>query len=231
MGQVNNHISSSDISVYLLAENRLLRESLAHLLQKRAGIRVVGISPYAESPVEQIAATDCEVLLMDSLPRAPQTIFLHRLCKQLPRIKIVLFGMNEDPDVFLRSVYLGVSGYVLKDASAGEIVAAVRCVAQGEAACPPRLWMTLIQHLSHESRRKPRSTEHLGSARCSLTHRQFQLLDLVEKGMTNKEIAADLNLSEFTVKNHMRRIMRQLDAGDRYEAVDVIRANGIPPNA
>jgi DNA-binding CsgD family transcriptional regulator len=64
-----------------------------------------------------------------------------------------------------------------------------------------------------------------------LTHRQSQLVALVARGLTNKEIAANLNLSEFTVKNHLRRIMKQVDVDSRHEAVDVIRASGFLPGA
>ena len=113
---------------------------------------------------------------------------------QNPEIKILLFGMDEDPEIFLHAVQLGIRGYVLKDASAAEIIAAVRAVARGEASCPPRLCLTLIQHVSNEYRSKPKSASALGTDKNSLTHRQLQLMHLVAQGLTNKEIAANLNL-------------------------------------
>lgn len=231
MGQINHEASPSEVKVYLLAENRLLRETLARLLQKRAGISVVGVSRYHESVLREVAAAPCDILLADCLSDPEESTLLRELFEDAPQIKVVLFGMDEEPALFLRSVYLGVSGYVLKEASAAEILAAVRGVAQGEAACPPRLCMALLQHVAHEYRENPRIAAHPGTAKGSLTYRQLQLVDLVEKGLTNKEIAASLNLSEFTVKNHLRRIMRQVDAEDRHEAVDVIRASGFLPVA
>jgi len=104
-------------------------------------------------------------------------------------------------------------------------------VAHGEAACPPKLCMTLIQHLSREYRQKGKVSSEQCSAKRALTYRQLELMDLVARGMSNKEIAANLNLSEFTVKNHMRRIMKQVDADDRHEAVHLIRASGFLPHA
>ena len=68
-----------------------------------------------------------------------------------------------------------------------------------------------------------------GGVKYCLTRRQLELIRLVERGLTNKEIAANLNLSEFTVKNHLRRIMKEVDADDRHEAVDAIRASGLLP--
>jgi DNA-binding NarL/FixJ family response regulator len=223
--------SSSGINVFLIADNRLLRETLARLLQKRAGIGVVGVSRGAASAWEEIAASHCEIVLTDCLTSDRDTSLVSELFEHLPQIKVVLFGMDEDPDVFLKFALLGVGGYVLKDASAAEIISAVRGVAQGEAACPPKLCMTLIQHLSREYGQRPRISSQQGSGKRLLTHRQLELMDLVAKGMSNKEIAANLNLSEFTVKNHMCRIMKQVDADDRHEAVDVIRASGFLPNA
>jgi DNA-binding NarL/FixJ family response regulator len=116
---------------------------------------------------------------------------------------------------------------VLKDASATELISAIRGVAQGEAACPPKLCMALFQSMARAHREKPAEVRSPPRARFGLTYRQLQLVALVARGLTNKEIAASLNLSEFTVKNHLRRIMKQVDADDRHHAVDVIRAGGL----
>jgi len=141
-------------------------------------------------------------------------------------MKVLLFGMNEDPDVFLEAVYLGICGYLLKEASAAEIVAAVRAAVRGEATCPPSLCMSLIQHLSKKRQEKLETSDPQNGDRKALTPRQLQLIQLVAKGMTNKEIAETLNLSQFTVKNHLRRVMRQIEAASRSDAVELIRASG-----
>jgi DNA-binding NarL/FixJ family response regulator len=88
--------------------------------------------------------------------------------------------------------------------------------------------MTLIQHVASVARTHPKLPEQEGVLRPSLTRRQLELVGLVARGMTNKEIAASLNLSEFTVKNHIRRIMKEVDADDRHEAVAMVRAHGLP---
>jgi DNA-binding NarL/FixJ family response regulator len=217
-------------NVYLVAEHRLLRETLVRLLRKRADIRVVGESRHLDSRSEQIIAANCQVLLLDSLT-ANITKLLDDLYDKAPQIKIVLFGMDEDPQIFLIAVRLGVSGYVSKEASAAEIIAAVRAVAQGEAVCPPKLCMTLFQHAASEFRKQPVITDREARIKFGLTHRQSQLVALVARGLSNKEIAASLNLSEFTVKSHLRRIMKQVNAESRFEAVDMMRANGFLPDA
>lgn len=230
MAQANGERASSSLSVYLIAENRLLREALVRLFQNRAGICVVGESRYSESASEQVAASQCDVLLLDSTAATLATTLIDELNENAPEIEIVLFGMDEDTDGFLRAVRCGVRGYVLKEASSAEIIAAVWAVAQGGAICPPRLCLSLFQFVSEESRQRSAMADHQACIKLGLTYRQRQLVSLVARGLTNKEIAANLNLSEFTVKNHIHRIMKQVHAGNRQEAVDVVRAGGLIPS-
>jgi DNA-binding NarL/FixJ family response regulator len=214
------------VSIYLVAENRLLREALQRLLQKRSDLAVAGDSDSPEAAARDITSNPCHVLLSDSLP----LLCAIRLICQPPKQpqgsapRIVLFGMNEDRELFLRAVHAGVTAYLLKDACAADVIAAIRSVARGEAVCPPRLCLALFQHVFKHSF-QPRNTTAL-EPRFNLTRRQQELVELLFQNLTNKEIAAKLNLSEFTVKNHVRRIMRQLEATNRYEAVEMIRANG-----
>jgi two-component system, NarL family, response regulator DegU len=154
MAQKNSEGSSSSISVYLVAENRLLREALVRLFQNRVGISVVGESRYSETAREHIAASQCDVLLLDSTAATLATTLIGEPQENAPDIKIVLFGMDEDTDGFLRAVACGVRGYVLKEASSAEIIAAVRGVAQREAIRPPRLCTSLFQFVSQQSHQR-----------------------------------------------------------------------------
>jgi DNA-binding NarL/FixJ family response regulator len=181
--------------------------------------------------MEKITASQCGVLLLDSPTTAHATSLIDELRERAPQISVVLFGMDEDFDCFLRAVRSGVRGYLLKEGSSAEIIATVRGVAQGEAICPPKLCAPLFQLVSQEFRQRSGGADHEAGTNFGLTYRQRQLVLLIAKGLTNKEIAASLNLSEFTVKNHVRRILRQVDAQTRYEAVDVIRASGFLPSA
>jgi DNA-binding NarL/FixJ family response regulator len=231
MAQADSERLHSSISVYILAENRLLREALVRLFQNRAGISVFGESRYSDSATEQIAASHCDVLLLDSTAATLATTLIGELNESAAEIKIILFGMDEDPDSFLKAVRCGVCGYLLREASSAEIIAAVRGVAQGEAICSPRLCMSLFQFVSRASRQRPEMADQRAYIKLGLTYRQRQLMTLVARGLTNKEIAANLNLSEFTVKNHIHRIMKQIHAENRQEAVDVVRAGRFLANA
>jgi two-component system, NarL family, nitrate/nitrite response regulator NarL len=214
-----------DVNLYLLGENRLLRDTLARLLRKRPAIKVVGVSRNSETVCDTILASNCEIVLTDCFDTDSRLELLSRLVGRVPGIRLLLFGMDNDADLFLRAVCLGISGYLLKDASLSQIVAAVHAAARGEAACPPNLCMALFQHVSKLRAETPSNANLLVCSQKSLTGRQRQLLELIAKGLTNKEIATNLHLSEFTVKNHVRRIMRQADAQNRHEAVALLLAN------
>jgi DNA-binding NarL/FixJ family response regulator len=218
--------SSSSTNVYVVAENRLLRETLVRLFRKRGDLCVVGENSYSGSTPEHVASAQSDLLLLDCFnPNHKSDDLICDLRESVPHIKVVLFGMDEDADIFLQAVRLGINGYVLKNASAAELTDAVRGVAQGEAVCPPKFCKVLFQAIASESSQKAAIEEQRAGMRFELTQRQRQLMSLVAMGLSNKEIAANLNLSEFTVKNHIYRVMKQVDAQNRHEAVHLIRAS------
>ena len=211
--------------VFILAENRLLREALTRILSKKSDIRVAGACAFSPQIVEQIAATAPDVLLSDS---AAVTLSRLRLVPEVrnavPGLKVVMIGMDADRDTFLRAVQDGVVGYVLKDASAIEVAAAVRSVASEEAVCPPQLCLALFEHFATQCSHQPLFHIRRG---LGLTRREQQLVQMIGSGLTNKEIATQLNLSEQTVKNHVHRMLRKLGATDRLAAVEMCRTEGM----
>ena len=222
----NSSAKSTDVKVFLATENRLLRDTLARLLRKQTGILVAGVVANAENVSGQIVESGCDIVLADYSPSSSNSHSLRNLHEENSHFKIMFIGMDDDPESFLKAILLGAIGYVLKDASALEIVAAIRRVGQGEAICPPNLCMVLIEYIWSEERRNLQCARSTGANGNRLTHRQVQLMNLVADGLSNKEIATSLNLSQFTVKNHLRRVMRQVEATNRYDAVEMIRASG-----
>jgi len=216
-------VLSSSIRAFLLIENRLLREALVRLFRKRSDLDVVGQgSPTDETPLGTIAS-QCNVLVGDSF--LPSRFLASWTSKGGMRdtCKIVLVGMEPDEGQFIASVRSGVTGYLLQDASASDVVGAVRAVFRGEAVCPAQLCSVLFRFVAQMSTEMPLPDS---PPKPDLTLRQQQLVTLVAKGLTNKEIASQLNLSEFTVRNHIHNILKQVDASSRSEAVETIRAYG-----
>jgi len=207
------HPHKDVVAVFLLAENRLLREALIRLLSKKDDIRIVGSGSNSSQALQQILAAAPKVIVLDSVSKALSHDGIIRQLRQArPETKVVMIGMEADEGVFLRMVREGVLGYVLTDASAAEVWRAIRCVAAGEAVCPPSLSVSLFQFVAN-------SQSTLPGLRLQKTQdfspRQQQLAQLIRQGFSNKELAAQLNLSEQTVKNHVHRMLRKVGAADR----------------
>jgi two-component system response regulator DevR len=205
--------SKAIAEVFLLAENRLLREALIRILTKKTDIRVVGAAPYSPTAQEQIVAARPNIVLLDSVgPVFSEARLVSNLHASLPGVRIAMIDMDLDQRTFLRAVREGVVGYILKDASAAEVAGMIRAVASGEAVCPPVLSMTLFSVV--QGRLVPGPTSR------ALSRREQGLVALLRERLTNKEIAARLNLSEQTVKNHVHRILRKVGAPDRLAIIN-----------
>lgn len=204
--------------VFLLAENRLLREALIRLLTKRTDIRVVGATSYSPAVHEEIVSARPDIIVLDStgldLSNASLIPTLHAA---IPNLRVVMVDMDPDETTFLMAVREGVVGYVLKDASAVELTATIRAVAAGEAVCPAELSMILFRSVARHMRAS--STISWG-ADLGLSRREQQMVELLRERLTNKEIAARLNLSEQTVKNHVHHILRKVGVPDRLTIVE-----------
>ncbi len=211
--------------IFLLAQNRLLLEALTRILCKRDEFEVVHAASYTSETLKTITGSSCEVLVIDS---SVTEIYGFQLIQDavdaMPRLKVLMIGMDEDEAVFLRAVTSGAAGFVLKDASAMDVVAAIRAITRDEAACPPRLCLSLFRYVAGTRTSLPnvRVRSQLG-----LTRRQQQLVPLLAQGLTNKEIASQLHLSEQTVKNHVHRMLQRVGADDRLSVVEMVKVNQI----
>jgi len=211
-------MSEVKLHVYLLAENRLFREALTRILNKRNDIRVGGASSFSAELLESIVEMKPDILLSDgSALSNSHSHFLPQLRKALPQLKVVMIGMDADCELFLHSVRQGIVGYVLKDASAAEVATAVRAVVNDEAFCPQGMLMTLFAAVA-----QPRLSDSMAVVKreLGLSRREQQLTRMIGEGLTNKEIATQLNLSEQTVKNHVHRMLRKVGAKDRLMIVE-----------
>jgi DNA-binding NarL/FixJ family response regulator len=216
--------SVESVQVFILAENRLLREALTRILSKKSDIRVVGASAFSPDVVEQISGAAPDVLLSDSTAVALSDLRLvSEVRAAIPGLKVVMIGMDADREIFLRAVQDGIVGFVLKDASAMEVAAAVRSVANNEAVCPPGLCLTLFERVASQN---TYASSFAIRHNLGLTRREQQLVHMISRGLTNKEIATQLNLSEQTVKNHIHRMLRKLGATNRFGAVELCRVPG-----
>jgi two-component system, NarL family, response regulator DevR len=211
--------------VFILCVNRLLRESIARILSKRTDFEIVTAQVDRSTSCEQVRDSGADVLVLDSLD------FLLEKCgspsaagRRDQSVKSVLIAMTDDRSSFLTAIRRGARGYVLQNASAADVVSAVRTVAEGHAVCPPYYTEVLFDYVATQTAEFPNSQKH---AQWGLTRREQQLIPLIGRGLSNKEIANHFNLSEQTVKNHIHRILRKMGVVHRLSISEVFQNKGI----
>ena len=213
------------VSITLLAQNRLLLEALTRILRKKSEFVVVQATAWTPETAKFVQDSGCEVIMIDS---SVTDTFGFQLVQEIvgssDGLKALMIGMECDEETFLKAIGAGVAGYVLKEASAMDVVAAIRAVARDEAVCPPRLCRCLFRYVASTCTSLPslRVKSQLG-----LTRRQQQLVPLLAQGLTNKEIALQLNLSEQTIKNHVHRMLQKVGAEDRLSVVEMVKVNQV----
>lgn len=212
------------VRVFVVSENRLVRESLSRVLSKRNDLEVSSSQGESVNAIEQAIDAGAEVLILDS----PDCLFSPK-DREKPQedaglpIKVLLVCMEEDEQLFLRAIRAGVLGFIPKEASALDVVAAVRSLARGEAVCPARLCKFLFDFVATQAVEIPGSCVKVG---LGLTRREQQLIPMIGRGLTNKEIASQLNLSEQTIKNHVHRILHKMGVENRLGILGAFEPRG-----
>ena len=206
--------------VFLLAENRLLREALIRLLSKKNEVRIVGADAYSPAVLHAIIAVRPQIILLDSRGLFfSQSTFISTLRAAIRNLRIVMVDMDPDEQTFLNAIRAGVFGYVLKEASALEVASTICAVAVGKAVCPPSLCSALFRSVMQQASALP--TAAACGSDLGLSRREQQIVELLGHRLTNKEIACRLNLSEQTVKNHVHHVLRKIGAPNRFSVVEL----------
>jgi DNA-binding NarL/FixJ family response regulator len=198
--------------LFIVCCNRLLRESIARILGKKGDFEIVAARALGSTSWEEISDSSADVLVLDSLEFLLGNPASAKRCALGGLLKCVLVAMEDDHNDFLMAVRRGARGYILQDASAMDVVSAIRAVAEGNAVCPPHYAQVLFDFVAMQTAELPNSRRR---AQWGLTRREQQLIPLIGRGLSNKEIANHLSLSEQTVKNHVHRILRKVGVSDR----------------
>lgn len=206
------------IRVLIVAHIRLYREGLAQMLQEERRIAVVGTAVGADEAVLALREHEPDVVLLDMA--IPDNVWLVRaLVAAVPGTKVVALAVPEVEREVLACAEAGVAGYVTREGSVEDVVEAVESVARGEMLCSPRMAATLLQRVATLAlERSPESIE------ARLTRRELEILDLIDQGLSNKEIARRLTIELSTVKNHVHNVLEKLNVNRRGEAAARARA-------
>ncbi|HEX2375970.1 MAG TPA: response regulator transcription factor [Gaiellales bacterium] len=196
------------IRVLLVDDHPVVRQGLRALLSTQDGIDVVGEAGDGEAAVAAAERLSPDVVLMDVvMPGIDGVEALRRIGGRRPQTRVVMLTSYADERRAMEAVDAGASGFLLKDASPRDVVAAIRAAHRGEAILHPSVAAKLLA----ERRRPP-------AAHADLTARELEVLRLIARGLPNKQIAAELHVSEKTVKTHVSAILRKLAVADRTQA-------------
>jgi len=211
--------------IYIVAYNRLLRETLGKLLAKRNELEVVGQSAATVEAVQELTQTRSDLLLLNSGGDVANDLSIVRMARlQAPRVRIMMLGMNDDSHEFLQCIRAGIAGYVLRDASSQRVLEAVQVVRRGGAFCDGHLCQLLFNYFEKSATALP---SPLVRDSLGLTQREQELVPLLARGASNKEIADQFCLSEQTVKNHLYRMKQKVGAANRLAIVHLCRSHGL----
>jgi DNA-binding NarL/FixJ family response regulator len=194
-------------------DHAILREGLAGLLTEQPDIEIVGEAVDGDDTLAKVRELKPDVLLLDLLmPKLDGLEVLAQIGDSLPETKVIVLTGADDEEYLGRSIQAGVKGYLIKDVASGQLIDAIRAVANGEGWLPPRLAGALFRKLSGGDSEDEKRLH-------SLTHRELEVLGLIGQARSNAAIASELFISEHTVKTHVSRILEKLGLTARAEAV------------
>jgi DNA-binding NarL/FixJ family response regulator len=213
------------IKVLIVDDHRVVREGLSAILQSKENIQVLGEAQDGHEAVEKARSLLPDVILMDvSMPKMTGVEATRIIKREFPHIGIIALTMYEEQQYIFDLVRGGATGYLLKDSDSDQIVKAIMSVYRGESLIHPAVASKILAEFSLLAQKKGKKS---GWVEHDLTEREITVLRLVADGKTNKEIANNLDLSEKTVKNHVRNIFHKLQVYDRTQAAILAIRKGL----
>ena len=212
------------IRIVIADDQELVREGLRMMLQAEHDIEVVGEAGDGAAALDAARTHDPDVLLMDvRMPGLDGIEATARLTGANARTRVLVLTTFDLDEYVYRAMKAGASGFLLKDATRDKLAAAVRTVASGEALLAPAITRRLLEDFCQ----RPPPSASLPPGAEDLSPRELEVLRLLAQGLSNAEIAAQLFLSDATVKSHVARILNKLDLRDRVQAVVFAYESGL----
>ncbi|MFJ4827166.1 response regulator [Streptomyces bacillaris] len=203
------------IRVFLLDDHEVVRRGLRDLLGAEPGVEVVGEAATAAQALARGPALRPDVAVLDvRLPDGDGITVCRELRSRMPGLACLMLTSFDDEDALLDAIMAGAAGYVLKQINGSDLVSAVRTVATGQSMLDPATTARLMRTLRAPEAAGPVEDERLSV----LSERERSVLDLIGEGLTNRQIAGRLFLSEKTVKNHISRLLGKLGVERRVQA-------------
>ena len=207
------------VKVLICDDQTLMRKGLVALLELEPGITVVGEAVNGHEAVEQVGALNPDVVLMEMrLPIMDGAEATRIITSHYPHTRVIFLTAHHSAEYVFEGIRAGATGYLLKDAAPSELAQAIRRVHEGEQVIQPAVASRIV----FESAGTARSTA-TGRDYKPLTERQIAVLQRLALGMSNRQIACELGVTEGSVKNHVWQILSKLGAENRVQAINLAR--------
>lgn len=200
------------IRILIVDDHGMVRFGLRGYLQSTPGLTVAGEACSAEEALEQLETLEIDVVLMDLvLPKMSGSEATHLIRLRYPRVRVLVLTSFLDDDHVLAAIRAGAAGYLLKDVDPDDLVKAVQAIFNGQSVLHPQV-------MSYLARRVAEGAQPDDDPFAELSDRELDVLRLLARGLTNHAIAAQLMVSENTVRTHVSNILAKLDLRDRTQA-------------
>lgn len=211
------------IRVFLLDDHEMIRRGIRDLLESEDDIVVVGESDSAQEAIRRIPALRPDVAILDGrLPDGSGVDVCREVRSQDPAIKALILTSYDDDDALFSAIMAGAAGYVLKQVRGNDLIDIVRRVAAGQSTLDPSVTAQVLERI--------RSGPPVNKDLESLTEQELRVLDLIGKGLTNRQIARELHLAEKTIKNYVSSLLAKLGMTSRTQAA-IYAVKNQPPAA
>jgi len=211
------------IRLLLVDDQNLICVGLRAMLEVEPDLEIVGIAKNGETAIEQVAALQPDLVLMDiQMPVMDGRVATRAICEQFPDVKVIVLSTFDDNQYVIESLRAGAMGYLLKNMPSEELVQAIRLAYCGYTLLGPMLLAKLVTSIPDSERTEALSAS-LGLT--VLTPREQEVLRLIRDGSTNREIAVQLEISEGTIKTHVSHLLDRLNLRNRAQLA--IYANSV----
>jgi len=206
----------------LVDDHALFRMGMRGLLERKPDFLIVGEADDSRSAIDLALETSPDIILMDlTLPSPGGIETTQRIKRELPSVGIIVLAQNEEEDALFDAIKAGAAAFILKDVGPDDLVTIIRRVSDGEYLINDKVFAkpAVASRVLKEFRELAVYGQDAAPIFAPLSPREVEILDNIAQGMTNKQVAYALSISEQTVKNHMSSILRKLSVNDRTQAV------------
>ncbi|KJS19141.1 MAG: chemotaxis protein CheY [Clostridiaceae bacterium BRH_c20a] len=213
--------------VLLVDDHALFRKGIASLLNELKELEIIGEASNGREGVEKARELKPDIIIMDvEMPEMTGVDAVRAIKEELPQCKVVMLTISEDDDNLFKSIKNGAQGYLLKSMEPDDLIKQIKGLLKGEAALSKTIASKILKEFANLSKKQ----KEVDYQKFNLTEREGEVLIQVAQGITNKEIAFELAITENTVKNHLCNIMEKLHLQNRVQLATFAWREGFVDN-